>query len=92
MLHGSGQGSASTASWATTAASTASRRGAEHRHEPVARGLDDLAAGAVDRGAQQLVVPAECGPHGVGRLLPQAGAALDVGEQDRDDTRRLRAR
>ena len=37
--------------------------------------------------AQEPVVAGQGGAHGVGVLLPEPGAALDVGEQERDGAR-----
>jgi hypothetical protein len=55
----------------------------EDRHEPVAGGLDDLAARVGNRGADDGVVLSEGRAHRQRVLLPQAGAVLDVGEEER---------
>ena len=54
----------------------------EDGHDPVAGGLDDLAARVGDRGTDDRVVLREGGAHRQRVLLPQAGAALDVGEEE----------
>jgi hypothetical protein len=41
-------------------------------------------ASGMPAGAQQVVVLEESGPHGVGVLLPEAGAPLDVREEEGD--------
>ena len=57
-------------------------RAGEDRHHPVAGRLDHRAAGSLDGVAQDRVVPAEGDLHAVRELLPQARAALQVGEQE----------
>ena len=52
-------------------------------HQSVAGRLDDLAAQIGDRGPDDRVVPFEGRPHRLGVRLPQAGAALDVSEEER---------
>jgi hypothetical protein len=52
----------------------------------IARGLDDHASVAFDRGAHERIVARQRGPHGLLLPLPELGAALDVGEQKRDGT------
>ena len=64
-------------------------RVAERREHAVAGRLDDTAAAAPDRLAQQMVVSGEGRGHALGFALPQAAAALDVGEEDRLDDGRV---
>jgi hypothetical protein len=65
--------------------------GGEDGHHPVAGRLDHLAVRAGDGGPQDAVVALEGGLHGLRELLPEPGAALDVGEQeDQRSRRRLR--
>ena len=52
--------------------------------EGVPGGLEDVSSVGLDTGAEQGVVSCEGGAHGVGVPLPQAGAALDVGKQERE--------
>ena len=52
-------------------------------HESVAGRLDDLTARIGDRGSDDRVVPFEGRPHRLRVRLPQAGAALDVREEER---------
>ena len=54
----------------------------EDGHESIAGRLDDLAARFGDRGPDDRLVPFEGRPHRLGVRLPQAGAALDVREQE----------
>ena len=58
-------------------------RNGEDGHQSVAGRLDDLAARFGDRGPDDRVVPFEGRPHRLRVRLPQAGAALDVREQER---------
>ena len=55
---------------------------AERGIHAVAGHLDHHAATSFDCRAAKLVVMRQRGTHPFGRLLPQPGAALDVGEQD----------
>ena len=64
------------------------RRVVEDTDHTVAGVLHDAAAGAHDDLVQQRVVLVERGQHLVGKPVPQAGAALDVGEQERSTHRR----
>ena len=57
-------------------------RAGEHGHHPVAGRLDDPAGRLADRRAQDDVVARQGGTHLVRVPLPQAGAALDVGEEE----------
>ena len=50
----------------------------------IADGLEDMAAVGFDGLAEQGVVVGEGETHGLGELLPELGAALDVGEQEGD--------
>ena len=59
--------------------------------ERVPDGLEDDAP-ARDDALQYLVVAGEGVPHGLGLLLPQAGAALNVGKEEGDGARRQRGR
>ena len=68
------------------------RRRGEGGIERVAAGLEDVAAVLADRLAQQDVVARQGHAHEVGILLPQPGAAFDVGEQEGDRPRRHRDR
>ena len=56
--------------------------GGEDRHEPVAGRLDDLAARSAIADREDHVVARERRAHRLRVLLPEAGAALDVGEQE----------
>ena len=60
----------------------------EDGHEAVADRLHDLAARALDGAAQDGVVALERLLHGLLVLLPQAGAALDVGKEEGERARR----
>ena len=53
----------------------------KRRVERIPHGLEDVAAVLGDGGAQEIVVPAEGGPHRLGMLLPQPGATLDIREE-----------
>jgi hypothetical protein len=66
-------------------------RGREHREGTVARGLDQPSAGVLDALAEDGIVARERGRHRGGLLLPQARAAGDVREQEREGTRGGRA-
>ncbi|MBK7591875.1 MAG: hypothetical protein IPI27_11400 [Betaproteobacteria bacterium] len=55
----------------------------EGRVDTVAGGLHHGAPVLLDRRSRQGVVAGERDPHARGRLLPQARAALDVGEEER---------
>ena len=59
-------------------------RGGERGVHPVAGGLHHVAVVRLDRRTQDLVVAGERGLHRVGVLLPEAGRALDVGEEEGD--------
>ncbi len=59
-------------------------RRVERRAESVATRLEDMAVMIVDALAQQRIVTRERGAHRRGVRFPQARAALDVGEQQRD--------
>ena len=85
---GNGHTSPSSARCAATAATTPASAVPNAAMEPVARGLDHIAAVGLDRLAQQLVVTGQRVAHRVGMLLPQARRTLDVGEQERDRPRR----
>jgi hypothetical protein len=63
------------------------RRG-EHGVHTVAGRLHDETVVELDRGPEDLVVAGECGRHRRGLFLPEAGRALDIGEQERDRPRR----
>ena len=63
-------------------------RGGERRAERVADGLEDAAVVPLDGFAQESVVASQCGPHRLGALLPEPGAALDVGEEEGDGSAR----
>src|SRR5262249_5887625 len=52
--------------------------------EGVADRLEDLAVVRLNRGVEAGVVSGEGEAHGVGVLLPELGAPLDVGEQEGD--------
>ena len=54
----------------------------EDGHDAVAGGLDDLAAERPPRPRQDVVVLRERDAHGVGVVLPEARAALHVGEEE----------
>ena len=61
--------------------------------ELVADRLEDLAAMGLDGGAEKRVMASEGSPHRLGLLLPEAGAALDVREEECDrDCRQIRHR
>lgn len=55
----------------------------EHGEQPVPGGLDDDAAGVPDHGCQQPIVRLERGCHRLVVIFPEAGAALDVRDQER---------
>ena len=61
----------------------------EHGKQPVAGRLDDGPAGSFDRGCEQAIVGFERDGHRLAMVLPEAGAALDVGEQERPRRRDL---
>ena len=63
-------------------------RGREPRVEAVTRGLHHVPVVGDDRRVDDLVVQSQRGLHRVGMLLPQACGSLDVGEQERDRSRR----
>src|SRR5204862_3479475 len=50
--------------------------------EGIADGLEDGAAVGFNRGADQIVVAGQGVAHRLRELLPEPGAALDVGEQE----------
>ena len=77
----------SSARCAATAASTADSRRREGRAHAVAGVLEQPTVVRVNGFAQQLVVSSERGPHRVRVGLPPPGRPLDVGEQERDDSR-----
>ena len=52
--------------------------------EPIASGRKDEPVMAVDRGPQDLIMPAQRNPHRLRRLIPQARRANDVGEKEGD--------
>jgi hypothetical protein len=58
------------------------RRRFEDGEKAVPRGLHDATGGILNRTTQQRVVPRECDLHRVRILIPQRGAALDVGEEE----------
>ena len=60
----------------------------EHRHEPIARRLHDRAVALLDDAPYECIVFRGRGAHRVGVLFPQERAAVDVGEEKGDDTRR----
>ena len=64
----------------------------ERRVQAVARHLDHRAAVALDRPAREGVVPGQRVGHPAGFLLPEAAAALDIGEEKGGDGRRVHAR
>ena len=64
------------------------RRSLEDDEERVALGVHDLPAAALDDVAQELVVELEDAAVGVAQPIEEAGRALDIGEQQRDDTGR----
>jgi hypothetical protein len=64
-------------------------RGIEHGQQPVAGGLDDDATAAPHSRSQQAIVRLERGGHRLELILPEAGAAPDVGEQERARDRGL---
>jgi len=53
----------------------------------LAAGADDLAVVALGQGFDEGVVAGEGAAHRVGVLLPEAGGADDVGEEERDGAR-----
>ena len=55
--------------------------------DAVARAFDDAPTVRLHGASVECVVPGQRGTHQVGLLLPQAGAALDVGEQETDGGR-----
>ena len=55
---------------------------AEDGHDAIARGLDHATALVLHRGPQDAVVLGQCGRHLMRKPLPEAGAALDIGEQE----------
>ena len=60
----------------------------ERRREAVPAGREHVATMVLDRTAHELVVSDEGATHLVRNGLPPAGAALDVGEQERHRPRR----
>ncbi len=62
---------------------------AEGRVQPVARLLHDVPAVPFHRLARERVVARHRRAHPIGLLLPEAGAALDVGEKERRGAGRL---
>jgi hypothetical protein len=54
------------------------------RAERIAHRLEDVAVVGSDRLVEEGVVTGERFPHRLGLLLPEAGAAFDVGEEKRD--------
>src|SRR5437763_457688 len=60
------------------------RRGGEGGAEGVADGLEDVAAVALDGGAEDPVVAAEGLAHLLRVVFPEACAPLDVGEEEGD--------
>jgi len=62
----------------------------KHRHQAVAGMLDYVPGMGSDGGPDDLVMPCERAVHGGLVVLPATGAALDVGEDEGDRTRRER--
>jgi hypothetical protein len=60
------------------------RGGTKHGAELIADGLEDVTVVRDDGRAEQRVVAGEGIPHRGGLLFPEAGAALDVGEEKGD--------
>ena len=58
--------------------------GGEGGAESIADGLEDGASIGLDGGAEEGVVASEGEAHSVGLFVPEASAALDVGEKERD--------
>jgi hypothetical protein len=67
-------------------------RPGEHRVDAVAGSLEDHSAVRADCLAQQAVMAGKRRPHRRVMLLPQLGAAHDIGEQERDCSARERLR
>jgi len=67
------------------------RRG-ERRKERVTRSLEHTATMSLDALTQDGIMSCECDLHRVWRALPQAGAALDVRQQERQRAARQRRR
>jgi hypothetical protein len=62
--------------------------GVEGSVEPVAGRLDHEAIVRLDGGAHDRIVTGERRPHRLGMLFPEARRALEIGEQERDGSRR----
>ena len=69
---------------AATRALQGIRRHAERHAKGIADRLENVAAPRLEGLAQQRIVQRQGGGHGVGIVLPQTRAALDVGEEKRD--------
>ena len=65
------------------------RTGIEYGVQAIAGSLEDQASLVFDRCAQEIVVLLQRGAHRVRRVLPQMGAAFDIGEQERGAAQRL---
>ena len=63
--------------------------GPEDGHQAIAGGLDHLSAGIRHRSEQDRVVALQRTLHRLRKALPQASAALDVGEQEGEGARRV---
>ena len=72
------------ARWASMAAATPPAAVENAGVDAVAGGLHDHAVVLGDCTPHDLVVARQALAHGVGMLLPQAGRALDVGEEEGD--------
>jgi hypothetical protein len=61
------------------------QRIAENRVDTIAGRLDERTLPRFDGGARERIMAGERVAHALGLLVPQPGAALDVGEQERRD-------
>src|SRR6266508_2793817 len=62
--------------------------GGKDGHQPVAGGLDHLSIAAFHRGTQDRVVTRKGGSHRLRKPLPELCAALKIGEEERQGSRR----